>query len=132
MATSTHHLTLAKADQEDFNAVLTFMNACELALDAGKFSLHYAYDKWEDLDEDDPVRIEIENIKTELKEEEWGTISNDQVMYEYLRRKFESASSAWRRVYWLAEMMERNVCDPTQDHVALHPCFSFQHVETEQ
>jgi hypothetical protein len=126
-------MTMAKADRNDLQTTLDFFNACELALESGKWSLRCPEDKWEDLDEDDEDRILIKKIKKSLVEEQ-GTeyIDSRILMYEFLKEKFAAASCNWRRVVWGADILIENVCDPMEDHLAFFPGFELFHVAPEQ
>lgn len=125
-------MKMTKADQNDLQSTKDFMNACELALESGKFSLSCPEDNWEDLDEEDEDRILIERIKRNLEEEEGGSVDNRILMYEFLKKKFATASCNWRRVLWGADMLIENVCDPMEDHLAFFPGFELFHVAPEQ
>lgn len=124
-------MRVAKADKEDFDAVLGFMNAAEMSLERAKFSFLSPEDNWEDLDDEDEDKQLILKIRKELQEDESDEIDNRVLMYEFLVRKFRSASSAWRRVYWAADILIDNVCDPTEDCLAYHPGIEIQHVSPE-
>lgn len=123
-------MRMAKASKEDFNSVHAFMNACELCLEKEKFSFQAPEDNWEDLDDEDEDKQLILRIKKELEEDE-GEVDNRILMYEFLVRKFRQASCDWRRVYWAADILIDNVCDPTESHLAFYPGYDLQHVAAE-
>ena len=124
-------MKVAKASNEDLKSTELFLMAAELALDGEKFSFNSPEDKWEDLDEDDEDFILIQKIKKEQYDED-GFSDNRIIMYEFLRRKFAAASCDWRRVYWAADLLIDNFCDPTDNCLAPYPGIELFHVANEQ
>jgi hypothetical protein len=128
-------MKVAKADNEDLETTSEFLNACELVLESGRFSLSSAEDNWEDMDDEDEDKELIIRIRRGVAEEEGiseGDVDNRILMYEFLKKKFKKASCNWRRVYYAAEILIENVCDPTESHLAFHPSFETFHVMPEQ
>ncbi len=128
-------MKIAKADRDDFDRTLNFLNACELALDKDKYSLTSPEDNWLDLDDSDPDKKMILGIRNRLAEEEGVKekyVDTRIVMYEYLQRKFRAASCCWRRVYWAADVLISNCCDPTEDCLEFYPGIEIFNVANEQ
>jgi hypothetical protein len=133
--TRTRSVRMAKADKDDLKAVLDFLNCSEMVLEAPRYSMYSAEDNWKDLDDDDPDKQLILKIrKNEARETGCSEEDVDDriVMYAFLKRKFRLASCAWRRVYFAADLLIDNVCDPTEDCLAFYPGFNLNHVEPEQ
>ena len=132
----THTLTVAKADKDDRQTTLDFLEAAELALDNERFSfLRSPQDKWEkNLDDDDPDKIIILAIRKSIAEEEGikeKNVDNRILMYEFLQLKFSQASCNWRRVLWAADLLIEQACDPTEDYLAFYPGMECFHVAPE-
>jgi hypothetical protein len=117
-------MKVAKADNEDLETTSEFLNACELVLESGRFSLSSAEDK--------ELIIRIRRGVAEEEGISEGDVDNRILMYEFLKKKFKKASCNWRRVYYAAEILIENVCDPTESHLAFHPSFETFHVMPEQ
>lgn len=127
-------MTIAKADKDDLETTIQFLNAAELALDRDKFSFQSAEDNWEDLDDEDEDKILILKIRKNIAEEEGkdeDRVDNRILMYEFLQAKFAKCNCNWRRVYYAADSLIDFCCDPTEDHLALYPGFELFHVSTE-
>ncbi len=128
-------MTVAKADKDDLQTTLDFLNACETALEKQKFSFNNPQDNWEDFDDGDEDKILILQLKKRVAKEEriaLEDVDNRIVMYEFLQEKFNAASCNWRRVYYAADILIQNCCDPTEDHLAFYPGFELFHVAAEQ
>ena len=128
-------MTVAKADKDDLQTTLDFLQASELALEGAKFSMSSPEENWEELDEDDDDKKLILRIKKQLIHYEGipeRDLDNRILMYEYLKRKFASASCNWRRVYYAADLLIENFCDPTLDHLSSLPGIELFHVAPEQ
>lgn len=124
-------MKVAKADREDLDAVRAFMNAAEMSLERAKYSVLAPEDNWEDLDDEDEDKQLILKIKRELQEDESDEVDNRVLMYEFLVRKFQAASTSWRRVFWAADILIDNCCDPTEDCLAYYPGIEIKHVSPE-
>lgn len=130
---SEHKMTIAKADTNDLETTLNFLNACGEVLENKKFSFTAPEDEWQDWDEDDEDRILIEKIRANIAEEEClrpERVDNRILMYEFLKRKFAPASCNWRRVYYAADAL-LPFMDPTEDHLEFHPGIDMFHVAPE-
>jgi hypothetical protein len=127
-------MKMAKADKEDFKALRDFLNACDNVLEREKWSLRSPEENWKGWDEDDEDRKLIERIRYNESREsgrDEEDIDPRILMYEFLQYKFKNAYG-WQRVYWAADILIDNVCDPTEDCLAFYPGFNLNHVEAEQ
>lgn len=131
----THTLTVAKADKNDKQTTLDFLQAAELALDIERYSMSSPEDKWQrNLDEDDPDRKMIEGIIKRVAHDDRINLRDVDmriIMYEFLQRKFAHASCNWRRVVWAADLLIEQACDPTEDYLAFYPGMECFHVAPE-
>lgn len=127
-------MKMAKADKEDFKALREFLNACDNVLEREKWSLRSPEDNWKGWDEEDEDRKLIERIRFNESREsgrDEEDIDPRILMYEFLQYKFKNAYR-WQRVYWAADILIDNCCDPTEDCLAFYPGYTLNHVEPEQ
>ena len=125
-------MKVAKPDQEMFDSVTKFKEACELCIDKPTHSFTAPESQWKKLAEDDPERQEIELIRSRIASEEGiseKSVDDRILCYEYLKRKY--ARRLWHIIF-TAEVLVDNCCDPTDDCLAFRPDMYFQHVAPEQ
>jgi hypothetical protein len=135
MAETYHQMKIAKADKEDIESTMNFLQAAEMALERSKYGMRCAESNWEQLDDDDADMIMIQGIRKRMADDdgcEPHEVDNRLLMYEFLQRKFRAASSSWRRVVWGCDALIDTFCDPTVDHLESLPGIDLMHVAPEQ
>lgn len=128
-------LTIARFDNEDYEAFNDFIQACGNYLEDGKPYGGYAYQNWRDLDKDDPERIVIEKLREEIAEDDNmhpDDVDDRVLMYMYISKKWDQQLGAHNRVMWAAHVLRDTFTDPTEDHLCWADGLIMQHVANEQ
>lgn len=126
-------MTVHKITKEEIDAFKALFTALELGMSEASFSLLCAAEAWEDLVDDDPTKVEILQMREQLCKEE--RLSKDDLdarilMYEWIKGKV--AQVGWLgKLLFTADILLENVCDPTEEHLALYPGFELHHVAAE-
>ena len=127
-------MRVTKATPKDLDAIFRFMQWCEMALEAQRYSMESPEQEWKKMDEDEPEFKLIKKQRKDLADEEG--ISEEDVddrilMYEFLKMEFSKTSARWRRVYTAADILIEAVCDPTDHCLAYFPGLELNHVAPE-
>lgn len=129
-------MRVAKADKEDIEVTMKFLQACELFWDNRRtYSLNDKETEWLDLDEDDDDKKELLKIRKGLARYEGCTedeVDNRLIIFEFLKRRYQHADAMWRRVVFAADILIDNVCDESLSYLEYHPSFEQIHVANEQ
>lgn len=119
-------LKMAKADPEEFDKVMDFVNIMDDFFDNKFFSTEEEWREWDDDNEDKKMLLEIEK---ELIEDGEGTSvwddhpDNRLILYEFIKRKWRSVnySGSFQRIVMDAQVMIENACDPDLDYLEYKP-----------
>lgn len=119
-------LKMAKADPEEFDKVMDFVNIMDDFFDNKFFSTEEDWREWDDDNEDKKILLEIEK---ELIEDGEGTSvwddhpDNRLILYEFIKRKWRSVnySGSFQRIVMDAQVMIENACDPDLDYLEYKP-----------
>lgn len=125
-------MNIAKLSKKDIDGLVKFSQACDLVLERDKWSSMDAHERWQELDEDDKDRLEIQQIKDSLcrnEELEPETIDGRIIAYEFLKRRM---SSRLILAIISVDSLIDSCCDPTLKHLDFHPSFEQLHVAPEQ
>jgi hypothetical protein len=129
-------MNVAKASQQDIEKTTHFLRACELFWDnRPNYSMRTEEREWMTLDDDDPEKLLILDIRQQLAKNENvepELVDHRILAYEYLRSKYKSADARWKRVIMAADILIDNCCDPTEGHLAFYPGIELFHVAPEQ
>jgi hypothetical protein len=118
-------LKITKPDNEDFDTTLAFLNMMGKFFDSRK--LFQNSDNWCDLPDDDADKIELLKIRQRLATEfdtKVEYIDIEQVLYEYIKYKYEQCDCHWLRVVLSAKILIANFCDPEAETLELHPIYA--------
>lgn len=121
-----------KMEPDELKEVLEFKNAAELMLERGKFSTNESFNEWQDLDDDDPDKLEILRIQKRLCKEEDADarhLDGRILAYEYLKTKY--SGRLWLAII-TADTLIANCCDPTKSYLDWYPECEQLHVMPEQ
>lgn len=123
MATETHKLKVAKADEKDRDLTRSFFLIMEYLFDSRGFISNE--ENWErELDEDDPDLKALLRIRKNVAEEEGyseKSVDNRLVLFEFMKEKYRKCNCHWGRVIMAADVLIDNVCDPNVDHLKFDP-----------
>lgn len=125
-------MRMHKMEAGEIKAANEFVDACELMLEREKFSFEEPYESWQNLDEDDEDRKEIESLKRQIASNDDVDIKDIDprvVAYEYLKRKYSYRAKV---AVITSEILIDHCCDPTKTYLDFHPSFYQNHVEPEQ
>ena len=119
-------LKMAKADPEEFDKVMGFVNIMDDLFDDKFFSTEEDWREWDDDNEDKKLLLEIEK---ELVEDGDGTSvwddhpDNRLILYEFIKRKWRSVNyfGSFQRIVMDAQVMIENACDPDLDYLEYKP-----------
>lgn len=127
-------MRMAKADQEDFETTLKFLQAAEMIWNKRPFEWNEPAEEWESWDADDEDKCELLRIRAKIAKEDRiseSDIDYRVIMYEFIRRKYKSCNCNWARVYWAAQILVPEVCDPQIDYLDYSPYLEEFHVAPE-
>ena len=136
-------LKMAKADPEEFDKVMNFVNVMDDFFDSKFFSTEEDWREWDDDNEDKKMLFEIE--KELIEDGEGISVWDDHpdnrlILYEFIKRKWRHAnfSGSFQRIIMDAEVLIENACDPDLDYLEYKPEiqkaieeYNEQHGETE-
>jgi len=119
-------LTMAKADEEEFDRIMKFVNLMDAFFNGHSFfSSEDDWKNWPDDDEDKQKLLEIEH---ELKEDgeglDWdGMVDNRLVLFEFIKQAWHKANycGSFDRIIMDAKVLIDNVCDPSLDYLDFKP-----------
>lgn len=119
-------MKVAKASEEDLKRTHSFLQAMESMFDSrNRYSIRDEELEWKDWDEDDDDKKMILSIQKEVIKEygynEDSEITNKLTLLEFIKRKYKTCDLHWNRVYWAANVLIDNACDPNEDCLAWHP-----------
>ena len=126
---------MAKADDQDFKTTLAFLQACEQMWSKRHFEWNEPDEEWESWDDDDEDKQRFLKIRKRIAEEERISESDVDyriIVYEFIRSKYKSCDCNWARVYWAAQILIPDVCDPQKDYLDYSPYLEEFHVAPEQ
>ena len=113
-------LKMAKADPEEFDKVMNFVNVMDDFFDSKFFSTEEDWREWDDDNEDKKMLFEIE--KELIEDGEGISVWDDHpdnrlILYEFIKRKWRHAnfSGSFQRIIMDAEVLIENACDPDLD-----------------
>ena len=117
--TKKRGLTVAKADKDEFKRVWDFVHSMEALFDGRGFFV----EEWWNWPDDDPDKKLMRKIQKEL---ECGE-KDDQVVYEFIKRKWETAnySGSFGRILFDCETLIENCCDPDLDYLEFKPSIMY-------
>lgn len=122
-------MKVAKATKEDFEKTLSFLQSMESMFDSrNRYSLRDDETEWQSWDDEDEDKIELLKIRKEIIDEygfdEEDKITNKLTLLEFIKNKYKSSDLHWNRVYWAAEVLIDNCCDPNAKTLEWHPFIS--------
>ena len=121
-------LTVAKADEEEFQRVWDFVHAMEALFDGrGFFSNEEDWREWDDDDEDKQMLLKFEKEIIESDGSCWdGKADNRLILYEFMKHKFNEAnySGSFGRILMDCQVLIEN-CDPDLDYVEFKPSIMY-------
>lgn len=123
--TKKRHLTVAKADKEEFERVWGFVHVMENLFDTrGFLSSEEDWRDWPDEDEDKQELLEIEKQIKDAEGDDWnGHADNRLILYTFMKRRFKKAnySGSFGRILFDCETLIDNCCDPELDYLEFKP-----------
>ena len=120
-------LKMAKADPEEFERTMKFVNIMEALFESHHYSLvdsETSWREWDDDDEDKQLLLEIEKEVTEEDGTLWDRKPDNRlVLFEFIKRKWKEAnySGSFSRIIMDAEVLIDNACDPDLDYLEWKP-----------
>jgi hypothetical protein len=119
----THSIKIGKASENDILLTINYLSIMEALWDSRpNYSIE---ESWEnDLDDDDPLKIQIKVIRKSLAIEEdcsENDIDNRLIIYELAKMEYRKIDLHWRRVVMASSSLIDSVCDPNLSYLALHP-----------
>lgn len=119
------HLTVAKADKEEFERVWGFVHVMENLFDSrGFFSSEDDWRSWPDEDEDKQELLEIERDLIASEGATCDDMADSRlVLYMFMKHKFQeaNASGSFGRILFDCETLIDNCCDPDLDYLEFKP-----------
>ena len=112
-------LTVAKANEHEFELVRDFVNVMENLFDGrGGF-----VEEWWTWDDDDEDKQELRKIQKELECDE----EDEQVLLEFVKRRFRKANycGSFGRILFNCETLIENCCDPDLDYLEFKPSIMY-------
>lgn len=129
------NMRMAKASKKDIEKTTHLLQACELFWDnRERFSMRAQEREWMELDDDDPEKILILQLRKRIAADEDiepEKLDHRILIYEYLRLKYIAADNRWMRVVMAADILIDNFCDPTEAHLECYPGIELFHVAPE-
>lgn len=120
-------LKMAKANLEEFERTMKFVNIMEALFEPHHYSLIDSETSWRDWDDDDEDKQLLLEIEKEVLEEDgdcWdGRPDNRIVLFEFIKRKWKESnySGSFGRIIMDAEVLIDNACDPDLDYLEWKP-----------
>lgn len=120
-------LKMAKANPEEFERTMKFVNIMEALFESNPYSLMESETSWREWDDDDEDKQLLLEIEKEVLEEDgdcWdGRPDNRLVLFEFIKRKWKEAnySGSFGRIIMDAEVLIDNACDPDLDYLEWKP-----------
>lgn len=118
---------MAKANPEEFERTMKFVNIMEALFESNPYSLmesETSWREWDDDDEDKQLLLEIEKEVAEEYGASWdGKPDSRLVLFEFIKRKWKEAnySGSFGRIIVDAEVLIDNACDPELDYLEWKP-----------
>lgn len=120
-------LKMAKANPEEFERTMKFVNIMEALFESNPYSLMESETSWREWDDDDEDKQLLLEIEKEVLEEDgdcWdGRPDNRLVLFEFIKRKWKESnySGSFGRIIMDAEVLIDNACDPDLDYLEWKP-----------
>ena len=120
-------LRMAKANPEEFERTMKFVNIMEALFESNPYSLmesETSWREWDDDDEDKQLLLEIEKEVLEEDGDYWnGKPDSRLVLFEFIKRKWKESnySGSFGRIIMDAEVLIDNACDPDLDYLEWKP-----------
>lgn len=120
-------LRMAKANPEEFERTMKFVNIMEALFESNPYSLMESETSWREWDDDDEDKQLLLEIEKEVLEEDgdcWdGRPDNRLVLFEFIKRKWKESnhSGSFGRIIMDAEVLIDNACDPELDYLEWKP-----------
>lgn len=118
---------MAKANPEEFERTMKFVNIMEALFESNPYSLmesETSWREWDDDDEDKQLLLEIEKEVLEEDGDYWnGKPDSRLVLFEFIKRKWKESnySGSFGRIIMDAEVLIDNACDPELDYLEWKP-----------
>jgi hypothetical protein len=128
-------MRMAKADEKDFETTLTFLKAAENMWSKRPYEWNEPCEEWDDWDDEDEDKQLLLRLRSRIAKEERiseSDVDNRIVIYEFLRLKYKECDCNWARVYWAAQILVPEVCDPQKDYLDYSPYLEELHTDKEQ
>lgn len=125
-------MKIHKLSDADIERVRKFVQAAEMMLERGHFSLLDPHEQWQEMDDDDDDKIEILKIRKSIaynEEIEEKEIDGRILAYEYLRKKYTHLLAL---NLLTTDVLISNCCDPMETTLEFHPSIYQNHVAPEQ